>query len=171
MVKKVLNISTVIRILKILNLDAYIFEKRVHIENTLMKHFDVLIDRRWWIIKKLIKFEKKVKNTVDEEFDSDHVCNEKNLRTKIKPYDVKSNTSFDNNKIPKEGFQCIWLSVILISSVFRTGNNYCPQVYLEECKYVAKEKKVRKYIIDDIEISILSPEENSDENFFKILIQ
>ena len=38
---------------------------------------------------------------------------------------------------------------------------------LEECKYVVKEKKVSKYIIYDIEISILSPEENSDEKIFK----
>ena len=37
-------------------------------------------------------------------------------------------------KIPKEGSQCICLSVILINSVYRTGNNYNPQVFLKECK-------------------------------------
>ena len=34
---------------------------------------------------------------------------------------------------------------------------------LEECKYVFKEKKTPKYIIDDIEISSDSDRENSDE--------
>ena len=34
---------------------------------------------------------------------------------------------------------------------------------LEECKHVVKEKKIPKYIIDDIEISSESDEENSDE--------
>ena len=35
-------------------------------------------------------------------------------------------------------------------------------MFLEECKYVIKEKKL-KYIIDDIEISSDSAEENPDE--------
>ena len=40
--------------------------------------------------------------------------------------------------IPKEVFHCICLSVILID-FFRIGNNYYPQVFLEECKYFVKE--------------------------------
>ena len=40
----------------------------------------------------------------------------------------------------------------MIDSVFRTGKNYYPQVCLEESKYVVKENKIPKYIIDDIEI-------------------
>ena len=47
--------------------------------------------------------------------------------------------------------------------VFRTGKNYYPQVLLEECKCVVKEKKIRKYIIDNIKISSDSDRENSDE--------
>ena len=42
-------------------------------------------------------------------------------------------------------------------------------MFLEECKYVVKQKKIPKYIIHDIEISSDSDrenfeEENSDEN-------
>ena len=51
----------------------------------------------------------------------------------------------------------------MIDSVFRTGNNYYLQVLLEECKYVLIEKKMSKYIIDDIEISSDSDRENSHE--------
>ena len=51
----------------------------------------------------------------------------------------------------------------MIDSVFRTGKNYYPQVFLEECKYIVKEEKIPKYIIDDIEISSDTDKENSDE--------
>ena len=40
----------------------------------------------------------------------------------------------------------------MIDSVFRTGKKYYPQVFLEE--YVVKEKKIPKYIIVDIEVSL-----------------
>ena len=41
--------------------------------------------------------------------------------------------NFHNNKIPKKRPQFTCLSVILIDSVFRTGKNYCPQVFVKEC--------------------------------------
>ena len=51
----------------------------------------------------------------------------------------------------------------MIDSVFRTGKNYYPQVFLEECKYVVKGKMMPEYITDDIEILSDSDRENSDE--------
>ena len=54
--------------------------------------------------------------------------------------------------------------MILIDSVFRTGKNFYPQVFLQECKCVVKEKKSPKYIIDNIEIFSDSEEGNSDED-------
>ena len=69
------------------------------------------------------------------------VYNKKYLKAKTKSYNGKINTNFHDNKIPKEGSQFICLSVILIDSVFGTGKNYYPQVFLEECKYIVKEKK------------------------------
>ena len=51
----------------------------------------------------------------------------------------------------------------MIDSVFRTGKNYYPQVFLEEGKYVVKEKTIPQYIIDNIENSSDSDRENSDE--------
>ena len=52
----------------------------------------------------------------------------------------------------------------MIDSVFKTGKNYYPQVFSEECKYVSKEKKMPENIAHEIEIS--SDEENSDEENF-----
>ena len=63
------------------------------------------------------------------------------------------NTNSQEDKAPKEGSQCICLSVVLIDSVYITGKNCYPQVFLEEWRYTVKEKKIDKYIIKDIEIS------------------
>ena len=49
--------------------------------------------------------------------------NEKYLKAKIKSYNGKININFHNNKTPKEGSQFIYLSAILIDSVFRTGKS------------------------------------------------
>ena len=40
----------------------------------------------------------------------------------------------------------------MIDSAFRTGKNYYSQVFLEECKYVFKKKKMPEYITNKIEI-------------------
>ena len=50
----------------------------------------------------------EIKNSIQEEFDSESVYNEKYLKAKIKSYNGKINTNFGNNKIPKEGSQCIF---------------------------------------------------------------
>ena len=103
-----------------------------------------------------------------KKIDSEPVYNEEYLQAKIKSYNENINTNFHNNKIPEEGSQFVCLSVILIDSVFQSGKNYYPQVFLEECKYVVKQKKMSECITDDIKISSDSDkkdpdEENSDE--------
>ena len=95
--------------------------------------------------KNITKFGKKINNSLKKEFDSELVCNEKYLKAKIKSNNGKINTNFHNNKIPKEDPQYICLSVILMDSVFRIGQNYYRQVFLEECQYVVKKKK-RKFL-------------------------
>ena len=42
--------------------------------------------------------------------------------------------------MPKEGSPCICLLVILIDHNFKISEKYYPQVVLEECKYLVKEK-------------------------------
>ena len=48
--------------------------------------------------------------------------------------------------------KCICLSLISIDPVTRIGNNYYPQVFLEECKYFVKDKKMPVYLTVDIKI-------------------
>ena len=42
--------------------------------------------------------------------------------------------------MPKEGCHFIFLSMVLIDSVFKMSINYYLQVFLEECEYTVKEK-------------------------------
>ena len=78
---------------------------------------------------------KTLKNSTKKEFNSEPV------KAKIKFYNENSNTNFYNKKIPEEGSQFIYLSVVLIDSIFRPGKKYYFQVFIEERRYVAKEKK------------------------------
>ena len=96
-----------------------------------------------------MKFGKKSATLSKKNFGSKPVYNEKYIKTKIKSCNGKINTNFHNDKIPKEGSQCICLSVILIDSVYKKDKNYYPQVFLEEYKYVVKKKK-SKNITDNI---------------------
>ena len=80
-----------------------------------------------------MKFGKKTAIASKKRFDRELVCNEKCLKTKIKSYEGETNTNFHSGKIPKEGSQCICLSVILINFVFRIGKNYYLHVFVEKC--------------------------------------
>ena len=71
-------------------------------------------------------------------FNSEKVATEKYLKTKTKSDVGKINTDFYGKEMLK-GSHYIFLTSILIDSVFR----YYPQVFLEECKYIAKEKKLQ----------------------------
>ena len=106
-------------------------------------------DKNDEVLEKYNEIWEKVKNITKKEFDSGPVFNEKYLKAKT------------NNKIPQESSHFICLSVILFDSVYIAGKNYCPQVF-RECKYVVKEKKIPKHIIDNLEISSDSDRENSD---------
>ena len=81
-----------------------------------------------------VKENSDIKNSVKKGFGSKLVYIKKYLKTKMKYYEGKSNTNFDCDKVPKEGSQCICVSVILIDSVFRIGKTYYPDVLLEKFK-------------------------------------
>ena len=119
------------------------------------------------LLEKYIEIWNKVSKVIEKGFDSEPVYNDKYLKTKIKSCEGKINTNFHDDKVPKEGSQYTSLTVILIDSVFRTGKNYYPQVFLKKCKYVVKEKKLSKYVVEDIEIcSDESDKEDSEEENF-----
>ena len=54
-------------------------------------------------------------------------------------------------KCQKQGSHCICLSVRLIDSIFKMGESYYSQVFLEECKYIVKEEEVTRHITEDLD--------------------
>ena len=63
----------------------------------------------------------------------------------------KSIQIFTIIKYQKEDSQFIFLSVVLINSVFRADKNYYPGEFVDECNYLVKEKMMPECITDDIE--------------------
>lgn len=58
------------------------------------------------------------------------------------------------------------VGVIIIDSVFKNYENYYPQVVLKECKYSDNEKKVIKYLTDDLKLIENSVYHASNVHFF-----
>ena len=119
-----------------------------------IKYFDETIEMlNCW--RNIIEFGKKKIKIIKKGFVSKPVYNEKYLKTKIKSYKEKINKNVHGDEINFDQF-CL-----------RTGKNYNPQVFLEECKYVIKEKKMLEYITDEIEISSYdSDAKNSNKEKF-----
>ena len=69
------------------------------------------------------------------------------LKAKIKFYVVEA-TDFHDKKIPNVGSNYTCLTVILIDFVLEKEENYYLQVFLRECKYIEKEKKMIRYFTD-----------------------
>ena len=73
-------------------------------------------------------------------------------------------TNFHNEKIPKEKSPYKCLSIIILDSVIKANNKYCPQTFLEECKYVQEKIKIKNYIDDDLKLDSHSNEETESDN-------
>ena len=81
------------------------------------------------------------------------------MKTKIK-FHGNEVTDFYDKKIPKLDSNHTCLAVISLDSALKKDDNYYPQVFLKECKYI--EKKVVSHIHDNLsDFSYLSDE--SDE--------
>ena len=52
--------------------------------------------------------------------------------------------NFYRKKVPEGGSNFICWPAILIDFIFKKDENYHPQVFLKECKYIEKEKVKRK---------------------------
>ena len=88
----------------------------------------------------------------------------KYLKTKIKIYNNRINTSFYGNKIPEENEYCICLSAILLDSVVKIDNEYYPQILLEECRSAVKKKKITNTINEELNLDKSDIESDNDKS-------
>ena len=55
--------------------------------------------------------------------------------------------------MPQKCSKCVCCFVILIDFVCKMDKTHCSQVLFEECKYIAKEKELKRYVVEDVETS------------------
>ena len=80
------------------------------------------------------------------------------MKTKIKSHGDKV-TDFYDKKIPKVDSNHTCLEVITLDSALKKDDNYYPQVFLRECKYI--EEKVIRHTNDNL--NDFSSSDESDE--------
>ena len=59
-------------------------------------------------------------------------------------------TLSDNDEIPEEKIEYECIPCISMDSVLKIEKKYYPQVYLKQCKYKAKERKIKSLIDYDL---------------------
>ena len=80
--------------------------------------------------------------------------NNKYIKTRIKMYNDRVYTNFQHNQIPKGNEYCVCSSVIWLDSIFVNSNKeYYPQIFLEECKYAIKDRKVINAMNEDLKLN------------------
>ena len=119
------------------------------------------------ILEKYFEIWNKIKSLVEKEFNNEPVYNDKCIKTKIKIFNDRVYTNFQHNKIPKGNEYCACLSVIRFC-FFNSGKEYYLQIFLEECKYAIKNKKIVNTINKDSELS--ESDESDDECDKEIII-
>ena len=104
------------------------------------------------VLAKYTDFWNKSKWIKGKKFHSNPVYDEKYIKAKVKDFNGVSNTNFLGNEPPKEGVHCTCIVCINIVSIMKMDKNNYPQVYLEECKYKIKKKKMPGFI--DVELEL-----------------
>ena len=105
------------------------------------------------LLKKYSKIWDQTANLLEKRFDSELGYDNKYIKTKIKIYNNKINTNFYGNKIPEDNEYCTCFSVLLLDSVVKLDNDYYPQIFLKECKYAVKKKKVINSINEELNLN------------------
>ena len=106
------------------------------------------------LVKKYNDIWNKVSNSIKQELDCKPIYTKKFLKAKMKFYGDEA-TDFHDKEIPKVGSNCTSLAVILIDFVLKKDEKYYLQMFLKECKYIEKEKKVARYITNSYKFLLM----------------
>ena len=167
---KVLNILLVTNKLKLLNLYALSYLKRVDTSNTLktVEKICLFYVRDDNVLDKYNKIWGKIKEKLNIKFHSKPVYDETYIKVKVREFDGKIRTIFLGNEVPKENIYYTCIACITIDSVMKTDKKNYPQVYLEQCKYKVKKIQMFRFINTKLESdseSDLKAESKSDTGF------
>ena len=106
------------------------------------------------MLKKYTKKCVKICSLMKKEFDSESVyCDsDKYVKTNMKSYRDKINTTFPYKSVSKE------------NTSYKVGEKYYPQTLLEECKYELKKNKMENLINGDLKASSSDSESDYESN-------
>ena len=100
------------------------------------------------------------------DFESKAIYDDKYINTKIKTYKDSITTNFydktEFKEVPEEKVPHKCLSIIILDSVFYAYENYYPQTFLEECKYLRENVKTKNYI--DMKLESESDSDSDSDN-------
>ena len=111
-------------------------------------------------IETLMKIDFNTKTTYDDDDD-------KYIKAKLKTYKDSIITNFYNKtgfkEVPEGKIPHECLSIIILDSVIYSQENYYPQTFLEECKYVKTNVRTKKYINNELK---LESDSDSDSDIY-----
>ena len=93
----------------------------------------------------------KIKVTLSIEFHNMSVYDKKYMKAKVREFNGVIKTNYLSDEVPKENMNYTCIACITIDSVMRMEKKSYLQVYLEECKYRMKKKKMTKFIKAELE--------------------
>ena len=94
----------------------------------------------------------KVKELLGVKFYNESICDDKNIKTKVKTFTIVVNALFSGNEIPKERVEYACIACINVHSVLKVVKISYPQVYLEQCKYKIMKREPKNFIDYEIEL-------------------
>ena len=97
-------------------------------------------DEIWNVVKRLLKLK----------FAASPIRDDKYILAKLKIFEKKDLTTFNNNIVPIDKNHYICIPAIDIDSVLKTDKKAYPQACLEECKYKLKKRKPVSFIDSEI---------------------
>ena len=84
----------------------------------------------------------EIKQLIGANFDAELICKNKYITTEMK--------SFNNDgELRPEQAQCATDLLTLTNSVYISDKSYYPQTPFEECKYILKEKEIKRLVTKD----------------------
>ena len=104
-------------------------------------------------LERCTKIWEKINDLVNKKFDSEPVCNNKYINTKIRSYNNDIMTNFHDvdkkdNKLPDKNKPYKCMSLISLDSIIKINEKYYPKTLLQECVYKLINRKVENIIIN-----------------------
>ena len=93
----------------------------------------------------------KIKDILNVKFHSQPIHDDKYIKTKVKTFNSMINTLFLRDEIQKKNPACI--AAIFIDSVLKVDKKNYLQIYLEQCKFKMKKRKLVDFIDDEVDLS------------------